>query len=152
MTSSTWQTIKFECFLGFGMWSVPPYCETKDLMNRIRKIHFKRHNSNIEDEEFDNYMTIWKVPCYFFWLEIQFLCCGHEKNKGFQGIKYDEYRTFINFFAFKSFKSILSSFLSGKLVIVLKYFLLGYALLQQWICLESTQLTKVHRWYLKNSL
>lgn len=42
----------------FGMWSVPPYCETKDLMNRIRKIHFKRHNSNIEDEEFDNYMTI----------------------------------------------------------------------------------------------
>ena len=45
-------------FLGFGMWSGPPYCETKDLMNRIRKIHFKKHNSNMEDEEFDNYMTI----------------------------------------------------------------------------------------------
>jgi len=45
-------------FLGFGMWSGPPYCETKDLMNRIRKIHFKKHNSNNEDEEFDNYMTI----------------------------------------------------------------------------------------------
>ena len=42
----------------FGMWSGPPYCETKDLMNRIRKIHFKKHNSNNEDEEFDNYMTI----------------------------------------------------------------------------------------------
>merc|ERR1712008_31055 len=27
----------------FVMWSGPPYCETKDLMNRIRKIHFKRH-------------------------------------------------------------------------------------------------------------
>merc|ERR1719282_1065273 len=37
----------------FGMWSGPPYCETKDLMNRIRKIHFKKHNSNMEDEEFD---------------------------------------------------------------------------------------------------
>ena len=129
MTLSTWQTIKFECFLGFGMWSVPPYCETKDLMNRIRKIHFKRHNSNIEDEEFDNYMTIWKVPCYFFWLEIQFLCCGHEKNKGFQGIKYDYIQDTSIFFAFKSFESILSSFFLR--------LLLGYALLQQWICLKA---------------
>ena len=144
MTLSTWQTIKFECFLGFGMWSVPPYCETKDLMNRIRKIHFKRHNSNIEDEEFDNYMTIWKVPCYFFWLEIQFLCCGHEKNKGFQGIKYDTYRTLLFFwFAFKSFESILSSFFKAS----------------SWLCIitamnlfKSKQLTKGHRWYLKNSL
>ena len=80
MTSSTWQTIKFECFLGFGMWSVPPYCETKDLMNRIRKIHFKRHNSNIEDEEFDNYMTIWKVPCYFLAWNTIFMLWAWEKQ------------------------------------------------------------------------
>lgn len=41
------------------MWSVPPYCETKDLMNRIRKLHFRRsHNDEEGEEEFDNYMTI----------------------------------------------------------------------------------------------
>jgi len=51
------------------MWSGPPYCETKDLMNRIRKLHFKHSSKSTlesgsnegreeDEEEFDNYMTI----------------------------------------------------------------------------------------------
>ena len=139
MTSSTWQTIKFECFLGFGMWSVPPYCETKDLMNRIRKIHFKRHNSNIEDEEFDNYMTIWKVPCYFFWLEIQFLCCGHEKNKGFQGIKYDECRTFIYFFF------CIQKFRINLILFFLRQTRNSFEIFSSWLCIiTAMNLFKEH--------
>ena len=130
MTLSTWQTIKFECFLGFGMWSVPPYCETKDLMNRIRKIHFKRHNSNIEDEEFDNYMTIWKVPCYFFlaWNTI-FMLWAWEK----QGIS----RYQIWYIQDTSIFLICIQKFRINLILFFLRLLLGYALLQQWICLKA---------------
>ena len=130
MTLSTWQTIKFECFLGFGMWSVPPYCETKDLMNRIRKIHFKRHNSNIEDEEFDNYMTIWKVPCYFFGLKYNFYVVGMRKTRDFKVSNMIlTYRTLLFF--------DLHSKVSNQSYPLFLRLLLGYALLQQWICLKA---------------
>lgn len=144
MTLSTWQTIKFECFLGFGMWSVPPYCETKDLMNRIRKIHFKRHNSNIEDEEFDNYMTIWKVPCYFFGLKYNFYVVGMRKTRDFK-VSNMIHTGHFYFFDLHSKVSNQSYPLFFKA--------------SSWLCIitamnlfKSKQLTKGHRWYLKNSL
>ena len=143
MTLSTWQTIKFECFLGFGMWSVPPYCETKDLMNRIRKIHFKRHNSNIEDEEFDNYMTIWKVPCYFFGLKYNFYVVGMRKTRDFKVSNMITYRTLPFFLHSKVSNQSYPLFFKAS----------------SWLCIitamnlfKSKQLTKGHRWYLKNSL
>ena len=139
MTSSTWQTIKFECFLGFGMWSVPPYCETKDLMNRIRKIHFKRHNSNIEDEEFDNYMTIWKVPCYFFGLKYNFYVVGMRKTRDFKvSNMMNTGHLYIFFFAFKSFESILSSFF-------LRQTRNSFEIFSSWLCIiRAMNLFKEH--------
>ena len=43
-------------FLGFGMWSGPPYCETNDLMNRIRKINFS------PDEEKNQQFDLFFIP------------------------------------------------------------------------------------------
>jgi len=33
------------------MWSGPPYCETNDLMNRIRKINFSPDDTLVDEEE-----------------------------------------------------------------------------------------------------
>jgi len=87
-----------------------------------------------------------KGSLLFFWLEIQFLCCGHEKNKGFQGIKYDEYRTFMYFFLHSKVSNQSYPLFS------LRQNRNSFEIFSSWLCIitamnlfKSTQLTKGHR-------